>query len=189
MTALFVGLKAAFDSVDRRCLLETMGERGIRRGLVERVGEILRETKSAVRIGDEVGVSFWTMRGLRQGCPLSPLLFNILIADLEEDLARGKWGGLKLREGKIWSLAYADDVVLVAENEDEMRSMIERVEVYIDRKGLEVNTEKIKILRFRKGGGRWKEYKWVWKGKLIGEVKEFKYLGYIFREMGDRKRT
>jgi len=42
---------------------------------------------------------------------------------------------------------------LVTENEDEMRSMIERLEHYVDRKGLEVNTEKTKILRFRKRGG------------------------------------
>jgi len=187
MTALFIDLKAAFDTVDRSCLLKTMEERGIRRGLIERVGEILRETKSGVRMGDEIGEYFWTMRGLRQGCPLSPLLFNIMIADLEEEMARGKWGGLKLGEGRIWSLAYADDMVLVAENEEEMRSMIVRLEHYIDRKGLEVNTEKTKILRFRKGGGRWKEYKWRWKGKMIGEVKEFKYLGYVFQRNGGQE--
>jgi len=42
-------------------------------------------------------------------------------------------------------------------------------------------------LRFRKGGGRWKEYKWIWKGKVIGEVKEFKYLGYVFQRNGGQE--
>lgn len=80
-------------------------------------------------------------------------------------------------ERKIYSLAYADDVVLMAEEEGEMRSMMERLEKYLEEKGLELNTEKIKILRFRKGRGRSK-IRWKWKGRRIEEVREFKYLGY-----------
>ena len=75
-------LRAAFDSVDRREVIKAMRERGIREGLVERTEEVLRETKSRVRIGSKLSDSFWTARGLRQGCPLSPTLFNMLIADL-----------------------------------------------------------------------------------------------------------
>jgi len=88
VSALFVNLKVAFDSVDRRVLVEDMKKRGIRRGLVEKVKEILRQTKSKVRVEREVGESFWTERGLRQGCPLSLILFNILIADLEEEMGK-----------------------------------------------------------------------------------------------------
>lgn len=113
---------------------------------------MIRETKSRMRIGKEIGESFWTARGVRQGCPLSLILFNILMADIEEQMGRVKWG-VKLGEERIYTLAYAD-MVLLAENEEEMRSMIERLEVYLDRKRLELNTEKTKIVRFRKGGGR-----------------------------------
>lgn len=64
--ALFIDLKAAFDSVDRRRLVSAMKERGVREGLVERVQEVLRETKSRVRIGRQLGEEFWTARGVRQ---------------------------------------------------------------------------------------------------------------------------
>lgn len=60
---LFVNLKAAIDSLDRGVLLQTMRGRGVRKGLVERVGEILRETRSRVRVGEEMGENFWTARG------------------------------------------------------------------------------------------------------------------------------
>ena len=93
--------------------------------MVVRVEEALRETKSRVRIGEETGESFWLARGLRQGCPLSPILFNLLIANLEEEMGKVKWGGIKLKERKIYALAYADHIVLLAEEEDELRSMID----------------------------------------------------------------
>lgn len=78
--ALFVDMKAAFDSADRRILYKTMKERGIREGLIERIKEVFRKTKSEdrVKIGGELGESFWMARGVRQGCPLNPMLFTTL---------------------------------------------------------------------------------------------------------------
>lgn len=63
LVVLFVDLKAAIDSLDRGVLLQAMRGRGVREGLVERVGEILRETRSRVRVGGEMGENFWTARG------------------------------------------------------------------------------------------------------------------------------
>ncbi|KMQ88327.1 hypothetical protein RF55_12211 [Lasius niger] len=107
-----------------------------------------------------------------------------VIADLEEEIARGKWGGVKLGEKKIFSMAYADDIVLLAEKDDEMSAMLARTERYINNKKLEVNVMKTKIMVFRKGGRRRKRVKWMWKGKKIEEVKEIKYLSYVFQSNG-----
>jgi hypothetical protein len=79
-------------------------------------------------------------------------------------------GGIRLGKGRVYSLAYADDLVLLAEGEDEMRSVIERLERYMDRKGLEVNVGKTKIMRFRRGGGRMGKRDWRWKGGKLEEV-------------------
>lgn len=120
--------------VNRGTLIKAMRERGIREGLIERIEEVVRETKSRVRIEGELSKEFWQNRGIRQGCLLSSTLFNILIADLEEEMARGRWGGVKLGDRKIYTLAYADDVVLVAEKEEGMRAMIVRMERYLEGK-------------------------------------------------------
>lgn len=58
--------------------------------------ETYEETRNAVRMGKEYTEKFWTTKGLRQGCPMSSILFNIYIADLEEYLKKGQEGG----EGK-----------------------------------------------------------------------------------------
>lgn len=50
--------------------------------------------------------------------------------------------------------------VLLAENEDEMRSVIERSEKYLGKKNLELNTEKTKIMRFRKDGEKMEKREW-----------------------------
>lgn len=101
LVALFVDLKAAFDSVDREVLVGTMRECGIREGLTVRE-QVIRETRSRVRIGKEIGESFWTARGVRQGCPLSPILFNILMANVEEQMGRVK-RGVKLGDGRVYT--------------------------------------------------------------------------------------
>jgi len=182
--AFFVDLKAAFDSVDREVLERVLRERRIREGLVIRCMDLLRETKSRVRIGEEWSEEFWTSKGVRQGCPLSPSLFNILTADVEEYMGKGRWGGVRLKGEKIYTLAYADDMVLIAEEEDEMKAMIARFERYIKEKGLTVNAGKSKMMRFGKGRGRMKKVNWRWEGKVIEEVKKFNYLGYVFQRNG-----
>lgn len=70
-------------------------------------------------------------------------------------MGRGKVGG-----ERIYTLAYADDLVLLAENGEEMRSMMERLKGYLERKRLELNGEKTKIMKFNKGGGRMEKTEW-----------------------------
>jgi len=147
--ALFVDLRTTFDSVYREELIKAIRHKGVREGLVERV-EMLGETRSKVRCGGKVGKGFWVVRRVRQGCPLSPL-FNILIADLEDEMSRVKWGGVKLGEDRIYSLSYTDDTVLLADDEGSMRNMLERLERYLDGKSLEhQENEDIKLPKRRK---------------------------------------
>lgn len=62
MVALFVDLKAAFDLVGREIVIKAMRGRGVREGLIVRVGEVLSETKGRVSIRKELREIFWTAR-------------------------------------------------------------------------------------------------------------------------------
>lgn len=89
--------------------------------------------------------------------PLSPYLFNTLLLDLEGIMRKGGWGVVKVRGEKIYTLLYTDDMMLLADEEDGMRCMIAKLERYLEEKGLELNVEKFKILRFSTGRRRIKK--------------------------------
>lgn len=93
-----MNLRTAFDLVDRSKLLAAMRGRGVREGLIRRCDNMLVEVCFKVRVR-ELGDKFCTGKKVRQECSLSPLLFNLLVTDLEEKLRRGM-GRNKIERGQ-----------------------------------------------------------------------------------------
>jgi hypothetical protein len=61
---------------------------------------------------------------------------------------------------KVWSLAFADDMVIVAKSEREMKEMMRNLEKYVRKKKLEVNVEKTKMMVFSKRKRKNEESEW-----------------------------
>ncbi len=179
--AYYIDLKAAFDSVNRGKLGKRLWEIGVKGKMFRTLARIYQNTENRIRMDEGVTKKFRSMRGVRQGCPRSPLLFNLYIADLEECLKGNQEGGVVLQGMKVWLLAYADDMVLVAEEPKQMQNMLQCLWRYLKRKGLELNYSKSKMQIFKKGGKRAKGEKWQWEGKEVEVVKVFKYLGMIMQ--------
>jgi len=124
------------------------------------------------------------VKGLRQGYPLSPTLFNVYLSDLEEGMEKGQTGGVVIGKEKLWTITYADDIVLLAKAETDLKEMIKRFRKYIEKKGLSLSSDKSKVMVFEKGRGRAKKREWKWGDKNLEEVKEIRYLGYILQKNG-----
>lgn len=180
--ACFADLKEAFDRVDRGKLRECLKKLGVSERLRTRIMETYKETINVVKVGKEVSKEFWTTRGVRQGCPMSPTLYNAFMNDLEEEMRNGREGGVMVGNKKIWTITYADDIVLLAYGEQELKSMLKRFKKYLKKKEMLLSTEKTKILVFENGKGRKRE--WKWEEEILEEVKEMKYLGYIMQKNG-----
>jgi len=105
---------------------------------------------------------------------------------VEEEMKKGQVGGVLIGKNRIWILAYVDDLVLLAKNEESMKETMRRLGRYLRNKNLKLNAEKSKMSKyFRKGEGRRRRVKWMCKEKRIEEVSEFKYLGYVLRKNGE----
>ena len=98
--------------------------------------------EATVRTGHGTTHWFQIGKGVRQGCILSPCLFNLCAeyimrnAGLEEAQA-----GIKIAERNINNLRYADDTTLMAETEEELKSLLIKVKV-----GLKLNIQETKIM-------------------------------------------
>jgi len=147
--------------------------------------KIYEETEVMVRTTQGYTEGFKTRKGVRQGC-VSSILFDL--AEIDERMKMRGIGGVGLGRTKIWSLAYADDIVVKNREamQDDMMSTFKRF--LIERK-LELCADKTKMLMFNRKKKERKETKeiWKWGDKRIEEVQTFIYLGFILNNKSNYK--
>ena len=103
--------------------------------------------EATVRTGHGTTDWFQIGKGVLQGCTLSPCLFNLYAeyiirkVGLEETQA-----GIKIAGTNINNLRYADDTTLMAESEEELKSLLMKVKVESGKVGLKLNIQKTKIM-------------------------------------------
>ena len=129
-------------------------------------------------------------RGLKQGCPMSSILFLIYIERVARDIYSSGWG-YKLyfeEEGtyktlKIPILLFADDMLILGQELGEMQEMLDICTNRVTELGLEFNEKKSAIVSFNEGGLGGREMKI--QGKILPEAEKYKYLGVTFCDNGD----
>ena len=103
--------------------------------------------EATVRTGHGTTDWFQIGKGVRQGCILSPCLFNLYVEYImwNAGLEEGQ-GGIKIAGRNINNLRYADDTTLVAESEEELKSLLMKVKEESEKVGLKLNVRKTKIM-------------------------------------------
>ena len=100
-----------------------------------------------VRTGHGATDWFQMGKGVRQGCILSPCLFNFyaeyIIRNTGLDEAQS---GIKIARRNINNLRYADDITLMTESEEELKSLLMKVKKESEEAGLKLNIQKTKIM-------------------------------------------
>ena len=143
----FIGYDKAFDCVDHSKLWTILKEMGIADHLIYLLRNLYAGQEATVRTGHGTTDWFQLGKGVSQGCILSPCLFNLYEvyimrnAGLEEAQA-----GIKIARININNLRYADDTTLMAESEEELKSLLMKVKEESEKVGLKLNIQKTKIM-------------------------------------------
>ena len=143
----FIDNAKASDCVDHNKLWKILKEMGIPNQLTCLLRNLYAGQEATVRTG--YGTTDWFENGKRvcQGCILSPCLFNLYAeyimrnTGLDEALA-----GIKIAGRNINNLRYADDTTLMAESEEDLKSLLMKVKEESEKDGLKLNIQKAKIM-------------------------------------------
>ena len=128
-------------------LWKILKEMGLPDHLTCLLRNLYADQEATVRTGHETTDWFQIAKGVRQGCILSPCLFNLHAefimrnAGLEEAQA-----GIKIAGRNINNLRYADDTTLMAESEEELKNLLMKVKEESEKVGLKLNIQKTKIM-------------------------------------------
>ena len=142
----FIDYAKAFDCVDLNKLWKILKEMGIPDHLTCLLRNLYAGQEATVTTGHGTTDWFQIGKGVRQGCILSPCLFNFYAeyimrnAGLEEEQT-----GIKIAGRNIKNLRYADDTTLMAESEEKLKSLLIKVKEK-EKFGLKLNIQKTKIM-------------------------------------------
>ena len=105
--------------------------------------------EATVRTGHGPTDWFQIGKGVRQGCILSPCLFNLYAEYIMRNTGlQETQAGIKIPGRNINNLRYADDTTLMAESEEELKSLLMKVKVESEKVGLKLNIQKTKNMAY-----------------------------------------
>ena len=145
------------------------------------IANLYWQQKTIVKINNDTSEPLKVEKGVRQGCVLSPALFNLYTDIIFRNIDQRP--GIKIGGHTINNLRYADDTVLLAENETEQQ-ILDTVKTESEKYGLFMNVKKkTKSMAFSRNKDI-TELKLLINGNEIGQVKSFQYLGALVTEDG-----
>ena len=179
----YIDLEKAYDRVDREAMWRVLGMYGINGQLLKAVQSLYEKSEACVRVCRKEGEWFEVGVGLRQGCVMSPWLFNLFMDAVMKEV-REKAGdvGVTLQnerrnvEWKVDWLMFADDTVLLGDSKEKLERLVQEFVRVCQRRKLLVNETESKVMKIGKNG----EENGVdisLNDRRMEEVETYRYLG------------
>lgn len=136
-----IDLKKAFDMVSHDAIKSALCSRGFPSHFVSYIMSTYRDCTTVIK-HESVEKVVSPSRGVRQGDPLSPLMFNLVIDDLIAKLERERFGYHLPNNERLVGIAFADDLILMSSTAPTMQHMLSKTAPFLKERGLEINVEK-----------------------------------------------
>lgn len=179
----FIDLQQAFDSVPHFPLMKAISDFGIKGTMFNLIKNMYSSSKCKVRLNDgQFSDDIPIARGVKQGDPLSPILF-VIFMDTYSKLISERKLGISLNENvNIGDLMYADDVALATNNQSKLQYMLDITSYWLDKNCMKANPKKCGILTIKSSpqASAPNPQKFFIQQQEICEVEKYKYLGIDF---------
>ena len=181
----FVDFKKAFDTVPRDKLLNKLSACGIGGKVLDVIKSMYSHDFVVIKLNNNITTPIEVNQGVRQGCVLSPTLFNLYMSDFPPLLSSddGTFPVSIDSNTKIHCILWADDIVLLSESRQGMQKQLNLLESFSAKNLLELNVEKTKALCFNKKGSHI-HMGFNYHGEFLEDVKEYVYLGFLVKSNG-----
>ena len=180
----FVDFRAAFDTVWRKALLYKLLKMGVAGNFLNVIDSMYSNVFYCVKINGYVSQPIPSSIGVKQGCVLSPLLFNLFLSDLP-NLFANECHPVEIGDLKLNCLMFADDLVLMSQSAIGLQNCLTNLQMYCDKWGLAVNTDKTKVIIFNRGGHKISKFVFRINDIEIDIVQNYCYLGINFSASGN----
>ena len=180
--ATFIDFSKAYDRVNRSLLWHKLEALGVQGKMLNSLKSLYEHVQCTIRINGEYSEWFNVKTGLKQGCILSPQLFNIFANDLTHAIRVLNCGLQFADENSVSILLYAHDIVLLSDNEAKMQTMLDCLDQWCLNWGLAINFDKSKVIHFRNASHPRTEYNFHCGQSHVDIIDQYKYLGVVFTE-------
>ena len=180
----FIDFKKAYDTVNRKLLLQRLKSLGINGIFFHNIAAMYENTQYLIKIKDGFLDPISNNLGLRRGCPLSPMLFNIFIDDI--DIFDDSCHPITMQNEKINHFLYADDLVLVSDSPEGLQNALDKVGKYAKDKQLNISIDKSKTMVFNQPG-KYIKKEFNINSETLESVQKFCYLGFDVKPSGTVK--
>ena len=143
---VFLDLAKAFDTIPHWAVKNALRRHNVPNEVIDAILEMYKGAYTKIKVKDQWTRKIKLNNGVKQGCPMSPLLFNLVMDELITNLEETNVG-IDIDGAKINCLAFADDLVLMTENYLDMNILLKRCEKFFKNTCLRVNASK--CLSFR----------------------------------------
>lgn len=185
--AAFVDFKQAYDSVDRELLWRCLGGMGVHGECLGILRQMYSKTTLTVRTQDGLGDPFEADTGVKQGDPLSPLLFGLFIDRVCSFLAQTVPNvGVQVGGRLLACILYADDLVLLAHDREGLQQLLDALAAFCQATRLMVNTNKTEVVLFHKHWHTGPITPVSYGGVHLHVATSFVYLGVVFHSKGPK---
>lgn len=181
--ACLIDYKKAFDRVRHDQMIDVLKKTGMDGKDLRIIANLYWNQSAVLRVDGEHTEQVKILRGVRQGCVISPLIFNLYSEHIFKEALKEIEEGISINGLRLNNLRYADDTIVFADTLEGLQKLMDKITETSKQYGLDINTGKTKFMIISK-----KDIKganlYINQAR-IERVSQYNYLGTIINELWD----